>query len=273
VDDPYDYGAIAAANAMSDVYAMGGEVVLALNIAGFPEDLPGQVIADILRGGADKVVEAGAVIAGGHTVIDAEPKYGLSVMGTIHPDQLLTKAGAQVGDVLFLTKPLGTGLITTAGKQGLAAESHLKAAIASMKVLNRHASHLVKDLDAHCLTDISGFGILGHAYEMAIASGVAFHIVASQLPLLEGALEYAARGITFGGSARNRAYLHDKVRLADGLSDAMKAILFDPQTSGGLLFAVAPTQADFVERRFAQDGLTVWRVGEVRAGRGVEAVA
>ena len=272
VDDAYDYGAIAAANAMSDVYAMGGEVVLALNVAAFPEDLPTAVIADILRGGADKVSEAGAVIAGGHTVIDNEPKYGLSVMGIIHPQRIFTKAGARVGDVLFLSKPLGTGIIITAAKEDKAKEAHLAAAVEGMKRLNRHPSHIVRDVGAHCLTDVTGFGLLGHAYEMATASGVGFRIVASQVPLLEGALGYATQGITTGGHARNWAYLQDKVRFLDGLSDDMKAILLDPQTSGGLLFAVAPEQAALVERRFAESDLGVWRVGQVVPGQGIEVV-
>lgn len=273
VDDPYDYGAIAAANAMSDIYAMGGEVVLALNIAAFPRDLPPAVIADILRGGADKVAEAGGVIAGGHTVIDDEPKYGLSVMGLVHPQRIFTKAGARVGDALFLTKPLGTGIITSAGKKGVVAEPHLAEAVASMKRLNRHVSHIIQESGAHSLTDITGFGLLGHAYEMAAASGVAVRVIASQVPVLEGALEYAARGIITGGDGRNRAYLRDKVSFYDGISEEMKAVLFDPQTSGGLLFAVGPDQVGAVERRFAKDGLPLWCIGEVVAGQGVEAVA
>ncbi len=244
VDDPYAYGAIAAANAMSDVYAMGGEVVLALNIAGFPEDLPAETVAAILRGGADKVAEAGGIVAGGHTIIDAEPKFGLCVLGLVHPHQVLRKAGARPGDGLFLTKALGTGIITTAAKQDEAAPEHLDAAIESMVRLNRHASHLARETGAH----------------------------ASRLPLLPGALEYAARSIVTGGAARNRAYLEGRVRLA-GTSAAMEHLLFDPQTSGGLLFAVADNRATKVESLFAASREPLWWVGEVVNGEGVEVVS
>jgi selenide,water dikinase len=270
VDDPYAYGAIAAANAMSDVYAMGGEVVLALNIAAFPDDLPAETIAAILRGGADKVTEAGGITAGGHTIIDAEPKFGLSVLGLVHPQGVLTKGGAQAGDALFLTKPLGTGIVTTAAKQDAATPEHLAAAIESMTRLNRHASHLARETGAHTLTDITGYSLLGHGYEMAAASSVALRFDVSRVPLLPGALEYAARGIVTGGAGRNRAYLVGKVRLADGISRAMEHVLFDPQTSGGLLFPVPPDRAPEVESLFAAAGETVWRVGEVVKGEGVQ---
>jgi len=270
VDDPYAYGAIAAANAMSDVYAMGGEVVLGLNIAAFPDDLPHETIAAILRGGADKVTEAGGIVAGGHTIIDAEPKFGLAVMGLVQPKAVLTKAGARPGDVLFLSKAIGTGIVTTAAKQDAAAPEHLAAAIESMTRLNRHASHLAREAGAHALTDITGFSLLGHGYEMAAASGVALRFEASRVPLLPAALEYAARGIATGGAGRNRAYLAGKVRLADNISEALEHVLFDPQTSGGLLFPVAPERAAEVEARFASAGETVWRVGEVMEGEGVE---
>ena len=171
VDDPYDYGAIAAANAMSDVYAMGGEVVLALNIAAFPESMATETIAQILRGGAEKVSEAGGVIAGGHTVLDEEPKYGLSVLGIVHPERIVTKGRAQTGDVLLLTKALGTGIITTAAMRDAASAEHLATAVESMTTLNRHASHIALESGVHAMTDITGFGLLGHASEMAAASG------------------------------------------------------------------------------------------------------
>jgi selenide,water dikinase len=273
VDDPYAYGAIAATNAMSDVYAMGGEVVLALNIAAFPDDLPAETVAAILRGGADKVTEAGGTVAGGHTIIDAEPKFGLCVLGLVHPERVLLKAGARPGDGLFLTKALGTGIITTAAKQDAAAPEHLAAAVESMTRLNRHASHLAREAGARALTDITGYSLLGHGYEMAAAGGVGFRFEASSVPLLPGALEYAARGIVTGGAARNRAYLAGKVRVADGITEAMEHVLFDPQTSGGLLFAVAPGQAGAVEARFAAAGETVWSVGDVTGGEGVEVVS
>ena len=273
VDDPYSYGAIAAANAMSDVYAMGGEVVLALNIAAFPEDLPAGVVAEILRGGADKVTEAGGIVAGGHTIIDAEPKFGLCVMGLVHPDRVLMKGGAQPGDALFLTKALGTGIITTAAKQDAATPEHLAAAIESMTGLNRHSSHLAREVGARALTDITGYSLLGHSYEMATASGVAFRIAPSWVPLLPGALVYAERGIVTGGAARNRQYLAGKVRIADDIAEAMEDVLFDPQTSGGLLFAVPADRAGEVESLFSTAGETAWRVGEVVQGEGVEVYA
>ena len=273
VDDPYAYGAIAAANAMSDVYAMGGEVVLALNVAAFPEDLPGETIAGILRGGADKVHEAGGVIAGGHTIIDAEPKYGLCVLGLVHPQKVLTKAGAQPGDVLFLTKPLGTGIITTAAMQDRAAPAHLQAAIESMVLLNRHASHIAGEVAAHALTDVTGYSLLGHGYEMASAGGVGLRLIAAAVPVLEGALVYAKEGIVTGGAGRNRQYLQGKVRIGNGISEGMEHVLFDPQTSGGLLMAVSPERAQDAERRFAAAGLRVWAVGEAVPGEGVEVVA
>ena len=222
VDDPYTFGAIAAANALSDVYAMGGRPILALAIAGFPEDLPAATISAILQGGADKVAEAGAVVAGGHTVIDAEPKYGLCVTGLVHPDQITAKARAQPGDVLLLTKSLGTGVITTAHKRGVVAEEHLQSAIDSMVKLNRRAAELASSVGLHSATDITGYGLLGHAEELARNSGVALQIVLEQVPLLPGALEYARQGVFPGGLGRNRDYLlgAGSVRLSPGLEEA-----------------------------------------------------
>ena len=272
VDDPRDYGAIAAANAMSDVYAMGGEVLLALNVAAFPEDMAPETIGAVLQGGADKVAEAGGIIAGGHTVLDDEPKYGLSVLGLVHPDRIFTKAGAQAGDAIYLTKPLGTGIITTAAMRDLAAPEHLAAAVESMTRLNRHASHIAREVGAHCLTDVTGFSLLGHGYEVAAASGVRLRIDSSQAPLLPGALDYAAQAIVTGGAGRNRRYLAGKVTVADDISEELGHVLFDPQTSGGLLFTVAPGQTSDVEARFEDAGMAVWRIGEVVAGEGVEAV-
>jgi selenide,water dikinase len=272
VDDPRDYGAIAAANAMSDVYAMGGEVLLALNVAAFPEDMAPETIGAILHAGADKVLEAGAVVAGGHTILDEEPKYGLSVLGLVHPDRIFTKAGARVGDAIYLTKPLGTGIITTAAMRDQATPEHLTAAVESMTRLNRHASHIVREVGAHCLTDVTGYSLLGHGYEVAAASGVRLRIDSSQIPLLPGAIEYAAQGIVTGGAGRNRSYLGGKAKVAGTVSEALAHVLFDPQTSGGLLFTVAAAQASDIESQFAAAGLGVWRIGEVVAGEGVEAV-
>jgi selenide,water dikinase len=272
VDDPYDYGAIAAANAMSDVYAMGGEVAMALNVAAFPDDLPPDIVARILQGGADKVAEAGGVIAGGHTVIDREPKYGLCVLGTVHPRQVLTKGGARPGDVVLLTKPLGTGILTTAAKAGRADPQHLGAAVASMKSLNRHASHLARRLGARAVTDITGYGLLGHAWEMATLSGACLRVRASAVPLLPGALEYAARGIFPGGGQRNRRYYGPRVRLPEGLPEELALALFDPQTSGGLLMAVPAERAAEAPALFGESGLPVWTIGEVVEGESVEVV-
>jgi selenide,water dikinase len=266
VDDPYDFGAIAAANAMSDVYAMGGEVALALNVAAFPEDLPQEVIARILQGGADKVREAGGVIAGGHSVIDREPKYGLCVLGLVHPQQVLTKGGARPGHLLLLSKPIGTGIITTAGKQGVAEPAHLQAAVECMKGLNRHALHQARELGARAATDITGYGLLGHAWEMAQASGVRLRLRAGAVPLLPGTLDYAARGIYSGGGGRNLRYFGPRVQVDGSLPESLRLALFDPQTSGGLLLAVPPEAA----ARLGDGG--PWVVGEVLAGEGVEVV-
>ncbi len=273
VDDPYSYGAIAAANAMSDVYAMGAEVTLALNIAAFPEDMSTDVISRILQGGMDKVTEAGGIIAGGHTIIDREPKYGLCVLGLVHPEQVLTKAGARPGDLLYLTKPLGTGIITTAAQQDRASSSHLKAAVESMTRLNRHPSHIVREAGGHALTDVTGYSLLGHAHEMAQAGAVHLTFDASRMPVLPGALEYAREGISTGGAARNRSYLKDRVLFSRDVPDDLADVLYDPQTSGGLLFALAPENATDAEGSFGAAGLEVWQVGKVSEGAGVEVVS
>lgn len=269
VDDPWTFGAIAAANAMSDVYAMGGEVVLALNIAGFPEDLPLEMITDIFRGGADKVAEAGGIIAGGHTVIDAEPKYGLSVMGLVHPRGVMSKAGARPGNVLVLTKALGTGIILTAAKRDVVEQAHLDAAIESMLLLNRHASHLAREAGAHALTDVTGFAIVGHALDIADRSGVRVVLRAGALPLLPGALGYAVAGVDFGGVNRNRDQLGPRIDMAESISPEMQRLLFDPQTSGGLLMAVTPPSATQLVERLLGDGYAAAVVGELRDGAGL----
>ncbi len=269
VDDPWTFGAIAAANAMSDVYAMGGEVVLALNIAGFPEDFPPEVMTAIFRGGWEKVAEAGGVVAGGHTVLDAEPKYGLSVMGIVHPKQVLTKAGARPGDALVLTKALGTGLVLTAAKRDEVKPEHLEAAVQSMLRLNRHASHLAREAGATAVTDVTGFAIAGHALEIADHSGVQVTLNAASLPLLPGAREYAKAGIDFGGVNRNREQLRPRVTLPDGLPDEIVRLLFDPQTSGGLLVALPAANADPLVAQLRSDGYQAARIGEVRPGAGV----
>lgn len=269
VDDPWTFGAIAAANAMSDVYAMGGEVVLALNIAAFPEDLPPEVVSAILQGGADKVAEGGGVVAGGHTVIDAEPKYGMAVMGTVHPKRVLSKAGARPGDALVLTKALGTGIILTAAKNGVARAEHLEAAITSMLRLNRHASHLAREAGAHALTDVTGFAIVGHALEIASHSGARVVLRAHDLPVLPGALEYARAGVEFGGLRRNRDHYGPLVEISDAVQPELRVLLFDPQTSGGLLMAVPAETAGPLVERLRADGHAAAAVGFVREGSGL----
>jgi selenide, water dikinase len=270
VDDPYTYGAIAAANAMSDVFAMGGEVVLALNIVGFPEDLPPEMLSEILRGGAAKVAEAGGVIAGGHTIYDREPKYGLSVMGIVHPGRVITRAGAKPGDLLYLTKPLGTAIILTADEMGTADPAHVRATVDSMLALNRHPSHIAREVGVHAMADVTGFGLLGHGAEMAEAGGVALVIEAGRLPLLPGVLDYARAGVGTGGGARNRQGLADAVTVDEAVAEPMVQVLFDPQTSGGLLMAVPKEKAAELEKRMATDDLGCWRIGEVIEGSGVK---
>ena len=278
VDDPYLYGAIAAANAMSDVYAMGGEVLLGLNIAGWPEDLPGEMLGRIFAGGADKLAEVGAVIAGGHTVTDDEPKYGVCVTGTIHPDRVLTKAGARAGDRLYLTKPIGTGVVLTALKREAAGADHVAEAVASMTRLNRAASVLAREAGdgLHACTDITGFGLVGHAAELAEKSSVTVRISVEAVPFLSGAIEYAELGFVPGGIGRNRAHFAalgpDSVRLPEGLRRSLDDLLHDPQTSGGLLLSVAADRAPTLEATFARDKQPLWPIGEVVEGRGVEVV-
>lgn len=268
VDTPYEYGAIAAANALSDVYAMGGEVLFALNIAAFPPDLPAALLAEILRGGADVVRSAGAAIAGGHTIQDKEPKYGLAVTGVVHPDRISTKGGARPGDALILTKPLGTGTITTALKREQAHPAHLESAIASMVRLNRTASQAAQAAGARAVTDITGFGLLGHALEMADASGTRFRIRFDALPWLPGALEYAAAWVFAGGAHNNHAYYNPRVTYARPVADWQETLLHDPQTSGGLLVATA--NAEMFMAYCAERGQFAALIGEVVEGSGIE---
>jgi selenide,water dikinase len=272
VDDPYTFGAIAAANATSDVYAMGGEVIMALAIAGFPADFPPDVIAEIFRGGAEKMAEAGGVIAGGHTVQDSEPKYGLCVMGLIHPARVATKGGAQPGDRLILTKKLGTGLIATANKNGTAHPQHLQSAVDSMLRLNGPAARIMMEVGVHAATDITGYALLGHACEMAERSPAGLRLRLSALPILDGALEYARSGQASGGTGRNRAHFAGQVRLPRALASELNDLLFDPQTSGGLLIATPPAQAAQMMRSFASAGLDAWEIGEALDRPGVEVV-
>jgi selenide, water dikinase len=271
VDDPYDYGAIAAANSMSDVYAMGGEVIFALNVGAFPASMDPALITEILRGGAEKVLEAGAVIAGGHTVTDDEPKYGLAVTGLVHPQRLFTKGGAQPGDLLVLTKPLGTGTISTALKRDWAASDHIDAMVTSMKRLNRAAAQAAQAVGGiKAATDITGFGLLGHAMEMTKASAHKFVFEMSQIPLLPGVTGYAADFIFPGGAANNKLFFEKDVSFAPSLSEAQQMILWDPQTSGGLLLALpAERLADF-QNACQEQQLPAWIIGQVVLGQGIE---
>ena len=268
VDDPHTFGAIAAANALSDIYAMGGRPLFAINLAAFPEDLPPEVLVEILRGGAEKVREAGAVIAGGHTVTDKEPKYGLAVTGLIHPDHIFAKSGAQPGDVLILTKPLGTGVITTAHKRGKVEQAHLDSAVASMTRLNRVAAEIVAEFAPHALTDVTGFGLLGHAHEMAHLSLARFEIDYASIPWLPGARQYAAAWVFPGGSERNEQYFGPWVTYERKLSDWEQRLLHDPQTSGGLLASVAADRAGELIQRLGAAGEGAWLIGRVAAGGG-----
>jgi selenide,water dikinase len=274
VDDPYTYGAIAAANAISDVYAMGGRPIMALAIAAFPEDLPQEIIRAILQGGADKAAEAGAVVAGGHTVVDKEPKYGLCVTGLVDPARVTPKGGAQPGDRLLLTKPLGAGIITTAMRDDVGDAAHLAAAVETMLQLNRRAAELAQTVEIHGATDITGFGLLGHAAEIARNSGVGLRFESAALPALPGALIYAQQGVAPGGLHRNRAFLEREgyTRYLRPIDPARVALCFDPQTSGGLLLVLPPQAAVQLRERCAAVGQECWEVGEVIAGSGIEVV-
>ncbi len=270
VDDPYDYGAIAAANALSDVYAMGGEVVLALNICGFPIDLPSEMVSEILLGGAEKVAEAGGVLAGGHTVIDKEPKYGLAVVGFVHPDRIITKAAAKVGDALILTKPLGVGIIAAALKKEMTEPDHVSRAVEVMKTLNKKAARLMQRVGVDAVTDVTGFALLGHAQEMAEKSGVRIRFDWESLPFLEGATEYAQKRIFPAGAGRNKSYYDQHINFAPSIPEWMRMLLYTPETSGGLLIAVPENKLEEFTALFDREGQSYWMVGRVVEGEGVE---
>lgn len=268
VDDPFMFGQIAAANALSDIYAMGGEPKIALNILGVPACVPLETAAEILRGGAAKVMEAGAVLAGGHTIEDAEPKYGLCVTGFVRPDGLWSNAGAMPGDALFLTKPLGNGILATAAKQGRISQDEFRPAVLLMAELNKAAKDAARGLCVNACTDITGFGLLGHAYEVARASGVCLNFRAGALPVLEGAAELARLGAVPGGAARNEGFLSGRALLDAGMPPEMRAVLFDPQTSGGLLLSVSREAAPKLESRLRDAGAAAAVVGHVSALEG-----
>jgi selenide,water dikinase len=266
VDDPYDFGRIAAANALSDVYAMGGTPLTALNIAAFPvESLGTEILGEILAGGAVTAAEAGVTIVGGHTVKDLEPKYGLAVTGTIRPDRVVTNAGARPGDLLLLSKPVGTGVLTTAVKRDALPESALGPAIAQMARLNDRAAAAMLAHGAHAATDVTGYGLVGHAGEVARASGVALAIDAHRVPLFDGVLELIARGLVPGGTTDNLVEHAAFTEYAEGVDLWYRTALSDAQTSGGLLIAIPPAGAERVLAELADLG-TVAIVGEVLAG-------
>jgi selenide,water dikinase len=270
VDTPYEYGAIAAANSLSDVYAMGGKPFLALNIAALPDDLPLEISREILRGGAEKAREAGVVIAGGHTVKDKEPKYGLVALGFVHPQKIIGKNGLKAGDLLILTKPLGGGVTTTAIKQEKAGDADVAEVLEWMSRLNRAASELAVEFGVRGGTDVTGFGLLGHAMEMAEASGVSLHFDFEKLPFLGGARGYAEKGIFPGGAFDNETFFRPNVRFAEGLDKAARMLLFDPQTSGGLLFGLAREKLSAFENAARKRDQPYWLVGEAREGKGIE---
>jgi selenide,water dikinase len=269
VDDARDFGAIAAANSLSDIYAMGGTPFLALNIAALPEDLPTEIASEILRGGAEKAREAGVVIAGGHTIKDSEPKYGLVALGFVEPDRLLSKANLEPGDRLALTKPLGFGLVTTALKRELAAPEDVQEAVHWMKQLNQTAGRLALEFGLRGGTDITGFGLMGHAWEMAQASHVRLELDYEALPFIKSARKYADMGAFAGGLMDNFSYFGPHVELPDRLEEAARLMLFDPQTSGGLLLGLPAAKAEALGRRAQELGQSFWFIGDVKEGTGI----
>jgi selenide,water dikinase len=256
---------------MSDVYAMGGEVLFALNVVAWPEDLSFDLLERLMAGAADKLAEGGGVIAGGHTVIDKEPKFGLAVTGRVHPDRILRKGPLGPGDALWLTKPIGTGVLTTAHKTGDCSPEDLASAVASMVALNRDAARAASEAGLHAGTDITGFGLIGHANEMAVRSGTGVRIESKTVPLLPGARAHAERGVSFGGLERNTAYYvgEGHVRFAGAIDDATRRLLLDPQTSGGLLLGVPAAHAAAWDQAGERHGVSAWKVGEVITGHGV----
>ena len=268
VDDPGDYGAIAATNALNDVFAMGGVPLLALSIAAFPEELPVEMLAQVFAAADEKVRASGALLAGGHTIRDAEPKYGLAVIGTVHPDGIWTKASARPGDAVFLTKPLGTGLVMSGHKRGLVGSQQLERAIGWMKTLNRDAADVLRSLQVNAVTDVTGFGLFGHAYETADRSGVRLVLESERFPAIDGALDLARKGVRTSGDPRNREFAGPHVSM-NGVAESFEALGYDPQTSGGLLVTLPADQGPALEAEFAARNLFVRRVGAAEPGSGV----
>jgi selenide,water dikinase len=272
VDDAYDYGSIAAANSLSDVYAMGGKPFLALNVVALPDDLPTEISNEIIRGGAEKAREAGVVIAGGHTVKDKEPKYGLVVIGFVDPREMLSKGGLKIGDALVLTKPLGFGVTTTALKRELANEQDVLEAVTWMKRLNKTASQLAVEFGLSGGTDITGYSLFGHGLEMAEASGVALKLDFAKIPFLSCARKYAEKGAFPGGAFDNKKYFEPKVEFANSIDKPNRMLLFDPQTSGGLLLGVPQEKLDAFLEGAGEVDQDVWVIGVVETGTGIKVV-
>jgi len=268
VDDPGDYGAIAATNALNDVFAMGGVPLLALSIAAFPEELPMEMLGEIFAAADAQVRASGALLAGGHTIRDAEPKYGLAVIGTVHPDGIWPKNGARPGDSLFLTKPLGTGLIMTGYQKGLAGDMQLTRAIRWMRTLNKDAADVLRAAEPNSVTDVTGFGLFGHAHEVASRSGVAVRFESERFPAIDGALDLARNGVRTSGDPRNRDFAAAHVT-ADGLPPTLEALGYDPQTAGGLLVSVPAERGPALEAEFGAKKLFIRRIGRVEEGAGV----
>ena len=268
VDDPADYGAIAATNALNDVFAMGGTPLLALSIAAFPESLPTEMLGAIFAAADQQVRAAGGLLAGGHTIRDEEPKYGLAVVGTVHPDGIWPKDGARPGDTIFLTKPLGTGLIMTGHKQGLAGSQPLERAVRWMRTLNMDAASVLRPLEPNAVTDVTGFGLFGHAHEVADRSGVRILLESERFPAIDGALDLARSGVRTSGDPRNRDFAGPHLEL-DGGSEALIALGFDPQTAGGLLVSVPAERGAVLEAEYEAKRLFLRRVGRVEEGSGV----
>ncbi|MDQ4081849.1 MAG: selenide, water dikinase SelD, partial [Actinomycetota bacterium] len=268
LDDPTVFGAIAATNALNDIFAMGGQPLLALSIAAFPEELPLETVRAVFDAAAAKVAEAGAILAGGHTIRDDEPKYGLAAVGTARPDALWRKSGALPGDVLVLTKPLGTGLVLTGVRKGILGDAALEGATARMTELNDGAADVLRPFEPNAVTDVTGFGLFGHAHEVAERSGVRLVLAAERFPLLDGAADVAARGVRTGGDERNRAFTAGALEL-DGVPSALALVGFDPQTAGGFLVSLPGEKAAVLEAQFRSRGLFIARVGHVEEGAGV----
>jgi selenide, water dikinase len=268
VDDPFDYGSIAATNALNDVFAMGGTPFLALSIAAFPEELPMEMLGKIFAGADETVREAGALLAGGHTIRDDEPKYGLAVIGMAHPNGIWTKSSARPGDALFVTKPLGTGLIMTGYKRGEAGQQQLDRAIGWMKTLNRDAADVFRPIKVNAVTDVTGFGLFGHVHEVAERSGVRIRLESERFPAIDGALDLVRKGVRTSGDPRNRDFAGRHLTL-NGVPETLVALGYDPQTAGGLLVSLPAEQGPALEAEFAARRLFLRRIGSVEEGSGV----